>query len=340
MKIEREQGDCLELMKDIPDGSVDMILADLPYGTIKGAKLDSWVNQTTEWDEVIDTGRLFLEYERVLRMNGVAILFSQEPYTSHLRTFKSENFIFLYPMIWKKDHFANALISKKAPVSYFEDINVFAKKYDKQNLHPLRGYFKKILEFVGIEPSKINSVLGHRRAEHCFYIESSQFGLCTENTYQELIYKFEINKMNGFKVNIETKIKEEAIYWIDCEKEGFKENQKVEFENWIKEELHQKIYNRMKLVHQMAKSLSKENKENLSDNVHFEIRKERFSKKIRYFSSAAAVLFILCFSAFKIYDNNFAVQYSKTFQTDKTNLANQQLPDGSTIFIDAKPSVS
>ena len=199
MKIEIKQGDCLELMKDIPDGSVDMILADLPYGTIKGAKLDGWVNQTTEWDEVIDTGRLFLEYERVLRMNGVAILFSQEPYTSHLRTFKSENFIFLYPMIWKKDHFANALISKKAPVSYFEDINVFAKKYDKQNLHPLRGYFKKILEFVGIEPSKINSVLGHRRAEHCFYIESSQFGLCTENTYQELIYKFEINKMNGFK---------------------------------------------------------------------------------------------------------------------------------------------
>ena len=102
-------------------------------------------------------------------------------------------------MIWKKDHFANALISKKAPVSYFEDINVFAKKYDKQNLHPLRGYFKKILEFVGIKPRKINSVLGHRRAEHCFYIESSQFGLCTENTYQELIYKFEINKMNGFK---------------------------------------------------------------------------------------------------------------------------------------------
>ena len=199
MKIEIKQGDCLELMKDIPDGSVDMILADLPYGTIKGAKLDGSVNQTTEWDEVIDTGRLFLEYERVLRMNGVAILFSQEPYTSHLRTFKSENFIFLYPMIWKKDHFANALISKKAPVSYFEDINVFAKKYDKQNLHPLRGYFKKILEFVGIEPSKINSVLGHRRAEHCFYIESSQFGLCTENTYQELIYKFEINKMNGFK---------------------------------------------------------------------------------------------------------------------------------------------
>lgn len=112
--INLQQGNCLELMKSIPDGSVDMILADLPYGTMKNAKLDSWVNQTTEWDEVIDTGRLFSEYERVLRMNGVAILFSQEPYTSHLRTFKSENLFFLYPMIWKKDHFANALIAKKS----------------------------------------------------------------------------------------------------------------------------------------------------------------------------------------------------------------------------------
>lgn len=191
--------DCLEGMKRIPDGSVDMILCDLPYGTMKGAKLKGWVKETTEWDEVIDTGRLFLEYERVLRMNGVAILFSQEPYTSHLRMFRSENLFFLYPMIWKKDHFANVLMVNKAPVSYFEDINVFSKKYDKQNLHPLRGYFKKILEFVGVKPSKINSVLGHRRAEHCFYTESSQFGLCSEKTYQELISKFEINKMNGFK---------------------------------------------------------------------------------------------------------------------------------------------
>ena len=199
------KGDCLELMKDIPDGSVDMILCDLPYGTMKGAKLDGWANQTTQWDEVIDTRRLFLEYERVLRMNGVAILFSQEPYTSHLRTFRSKNLFFLYPMIWKKDHFANALIAKKAPVSYFEDINVFSKKYDKQNLHPLREYFKKILEFVDVPLSEINSVLGNRRAEHCFYIESSQFGLCTEKTYQELISKFGINKMNGFKYFSELK---------------------------------------------------------------------------------------------------------------------------------------
>jgi DNA modification methylase len=105
-----KQGDCLELMKDIPDGSIDMILCDLPYGTIKGTKLDGWVNQTTEWDEIIDTEQLFAEYERILRMNGVAVLFSQEPYTSHLRTFKSENFNFCYPMIWKKVPFCKFFV--------------------------------------------------------------------------------------------------------------------------------------------------------------------------------------------------------------------------------------
>jgi len=200
-----EQGDCLELMQTIPDGSVDMILCDLPYGTIKGADLDGWKNQTTEWDERIDTQYLFEQYERLLRMNGVAILFSQEPYTSNLRTFKSENFAFLYPLIWKKDHFANALLAKKAPVSYFEDLNVFSKKYDRQGLNPLRAYFKDVLSFIGVGSVKdVNAALGHRRAEHCFYVTgdgngSSQFGLCTEKTYEELIEKFHIDRMEGFK---------------------------------------------------------------------------------------------------------------------------------------------
>jgi transmembrane sensor len=141
-------------------------------------------------------------------------------------------------------------------------------------------------------------------------------------------------------VNIETKIKEEAIYWLTCENEGLNELEKQEFKHWLESNpKHQKAYNRMKFVHQMAKSLSKENAQNLSNEVHHDIRKERFSKKIRYFSSAAAIILIVCFSAFKIYDNNFALQYSKTFQTDKTNLANQLLPDGSIIFLDAKTNL-
>ena len=123
-------------------------------------------------------------------------------------------------------------------------------------------------------------------------------------------------------MNIKTKIKEEAIYWLACEKEGLNELEKQELKHWLESnQEHQKAYNRMKLVHQMAKSISKENAQILSEQAHKEARKIRFLEKTRYFSSAAAILLIVCFSAFKIYDNNFAVQYSKTFQTDKTNLA-------------------
>ena len=142
-------------------------------------------------------------------------------------------------------------------------------------------------------------------------------------------------------MNIKTKIKEEAIYWLACEKEGLNELEKQELKHWLESnQEHQKAYNRMKLVQQMAKSISKENAQILSEQAHKEARKIRFLEKTRYFSSAAAILLIVCFSAFKIYDNNFAVQYSKTFQTDKTNLANQQLPDGSSIFIDAKTNLN
>ena len=200
MNIDLKQGDCLELMKDIPDGSIDMILCDLPYGTINGMRIDGYKcrgDNATSWDKIIDTEKLFAEYERILRMNGVAILFSQEPYTSHLRTFKSENFNFLYPIIWKKDHFANALLSKKAPVSYFEDLNVFSKMYDTQGLHPLRRYFEKVYKYIGKSKKEIIKKIG-QKADHCFRFKTMQYSLCTENTYQELIDVFRIDGMEGF----------------------------------------------------------------------------------------------------------------------------------------------
>lgn len=199
-KIELLHGDCLELMKDIPDGSVDMILCDLPYGTMKGAGLDGWDHTKTAWDDRIDTKALFVEYERILRRNGVAILFSQEPYTAKLRSHRETNIEFAYPLIWKKDHFANALIAKKAPVSYFEDISVFFKVHDRQLLNPLRKYFAEVMAFMGVSSCKdVNKALGHRRAEHTFYVDTMQFSLCTEKTYQELIDRFNIDLMEGFK---------------------------------------------------------------------------------------------------------------------------------------------
>lgn len=199
------QMDCLEGMKLIPDGSIDLILCDLPYGTMKNAGLDGWKNQTTQWDERLDTEALFVQYERILRENGMMVLFSQEPYTSELRTYKAYNIEFAYPMIWKKDHFANALISKKPPVSYFEDINVFYKKYDVQNKNPLRLYARVVMEYIRLTLKEINKKLGHRKAEHFFYVESTQFKLCTEETYNELTAVFRLSDFKEFKPFAELK---------------------------------------------------------------------------------------------------------------------------------------
>lgn len=197
--IDLRQGDCLDVMKNIPDGSIDMILCDLPYGTMKGANLDGWKNQTTYWDTQLDIEKMFTEYERILRENGTMILFSQEPYTTELRSYNPINIEFAYPMMWKKDHFANALIAKKAPVSYFEDLSVFYKKYDIQNLNPLRKYAKNVMNFIGLSLKEINKQLGHRKVEHFFYIDSTQFKLCIKKSYEELIFKFHIEEMIGFK---------------------------------------------------------------------------------------------------------------------------------------------
>lgn len=66
--IQLLQGDCLELMKDIPNGSVDMILCDLPYGTTQN-----------KWDSIIPLNELWKQYERIIKGNGAIVLFSQMP---------------------------------------------------------------------------------------------------------------------------------------------------------------------------------------------------------------------------------------------------------------------
>lgn len=196
--IDLRHGDCLEVMKKIPDGSIDLILCDLPYGTMKGASLDGWKNQTTYWDTQLDINKMFFEYERVLRENGSIILFSQEPYTSKLRTYKQDNIEFAYPLIWKKDHFANCLFSKKAPVNYFEDLSVFYKKYDSKNLNELRLYFNDLMGYINKPKKDIIKLIG-QKADHCFRTTSMQFKMCTQETYNDMIEHLKINEWEGFK---------------------------------------------------------------------------------------------------------------------------------------------
>src|SRR5699024_10876804 len=108
-----------------------------------------------------------------------------------------QNLPFNYRMIWEKDHFANSLIAKKAPVSYYEDILVFSKTHDTDGLHPLRNYFEKVLEYIGETRREIIETIG-QRADHTFRTNSTQYALCTEATYGDLILEYGIDGMDGF----------------------------------------------------------------------------------------------------------------------------------------------
>lgn len=113
--IELKNGDCLELMKDIPDGSIDMILCDLPYGTT-----------ACKWDAVIPFSPLWENYNRIIKDNGAIVLFSSEPFTSYL--IQSAVKIFKYKWIWQKEQGVNPLLAKKQPLNDIEEICVFYKR--------------------------------------------------------------------------------------------------------------------------------------------------------------------------------------------------------------------
>lgn len=196
-------GDCLEEHLNIGDGVVDLILTDLPYGTVKNIggeddKFKHGMKGKTNWDDVIDTKKIFEISERILRMNGKMILFSQQPFTTELINNQNSNVTFSYNMIWKKDHFANSLISKKSPVNYYEDILVFSKIYDSLNLHPLRNYFKDVLSYINKPKKEIIDAVG-QPIDHCLRVDSTQFALCTEKTYVKFVECYSLYDLDGYK---------------------------------------------------------------------------------------------------------------------------------------------
>lgn len=192
-------GDCLIESDKIESGSVDLILTDLPYGNMNtdgGRKLG-----INGWDFIIKPKQVYEIANRILRKNGKMILFSQEPYTTQLINEAIPNVPFNYRAIWEKDNFAVALGANKNMVGFYEDVLVFSKnhqKHDFEGMHPLRPYFKIVMDFIGLNKKTIVEKIG-QKADHTFRTDSSQYGLCTEKTYNELIEVFGISKMVGFK---------------------------------------------------------------------------------------------------------------------------------------------
>ena len=124
-------GDCLQLMKQIPDKSIDMILCDLPYGTTK-----------CKWDSVIPFETLWREYNRIIKDNGAIVLFSSQPFTAQLVWSNIKNY--RYEWIWRKTQAKNHLNAKKQPLRAHENIEVFYKKPPVYNPQMTHGHKRKV----------------------------------------------------------------------------------------------------------------------------------------------------------------------------------------------------
>ena len=109
------QGDCLEVMKDIPDKSIDMILCDLPYGTT-----------ACKWDTIIPFEPLWEQYKRIIKDNGAIVLTASQPFTSAL--VMSNPKMFKYALVWDKVKSSQPHLSKIQPMKRHEDILVFGGK--------------------------------------------------------------------------------------------------------------------------------------------------------------------------------------------------------------------
>lgn len=140
-------GDCLELMKDIKSGGIDMILCDLPYGTT-----------ACKWDIIIPFQPLWEQYERIIQPNGVIVLTGAEPFTSLLIT--SNLKLFKYDLVWQKTHPKGHLNAKKAFMRAHENICIFYKKPPVYNPQKTSGHIRKVAKTNYVKEADGKSVYG------------------------------------------------------------------------------------------------------------------------------------------------------------------------------------
>jgi site-specific DNA-methyltransferase (adenine-specific) len=140
--VELWHGDCLELMQSIPDGSVDMILCDLPYGTT-----------ACKWDSVIPFEPLWAQYRRIAKRNAAIVLTASQPFTTTLISSNIE--CFKYCWIWDKTSVGNPQLAKIQPLKSHEDICVFSSCGGRVTYHP-QG-----IKRCEIVRKKDHSALGH-----------------------------------------------------------------------------------------------------------------------------------------------------------------------------------
>ena len=140
MNIELYNGDCLELMKNIPDKSIDMILCDLPYGTT-----------ACKWDTVIPFEPLWEQYKRIIKDNGAIVLFGSQPFTSTLVNSNIKGY--KHHWVWEKNRGTGFQVAKYRPMMATEDIIAFTKKGERINYYPIMIKRDKPIIYSGAKSS-------------------------------------------------------------------------------------------------------------------------------------------------------------------------------------------
>ena len=140
------QGDCLDVMKEMPDKTIDMILADLPYGTT-----------ACKWDTIIPFEPLWEQYKRIIKENGAIVLTASQPFTSAL--VMSNIKMFKYEWIWEKHKPSNFASAKKQPMKYHENICVFYKNQPVYNPQMIERKSERIkqgqdVDYIGVSINK------------------------------------------------------------------------------------------------------------------------------------------------------------------------------------------
>lgn len=169
-------GDCLKLMKEIPDGAIDLVLCDLPYGTTAAS-----------WDNVLPFDVLWEEYHRILKGNGVAAFFCVQPFTTQL--IGSNRREFRYCWYWLKNTAVGFTYARYQPMRRVEDIAVFVCNSPGQNNQgkhrELREYMMNELRESGKSRADINRILGNTMSSH-YFTNGQQFAIPNAESWAKL----------------------------------------------------------------------------------------------------------------------------------------------------------
>ena len=158
-------GDCLEVMKKIPDKSIDMILCDLPYGTT-----------ACKWDTVIPFEPLWEQYKRIIKNKGAIVLFGNEPFSSNLRCSNLE--MYRYDWIWNKNYGTDFQLAKLRPMRSHELISIFSKAKtangakENMNYYPQKTPLKKPVKNGGKPTTKLLHENNMKKLDKVYYDKS------------------------------------------------------------------------------------------------------------------------------------------------------------------------